>query len=207
MFKTEPFKIKGSKMHRLICSRWFSRSGWLILPPLAALIVCAVSTGRYEWAIVALMYLFIVIPMIFAPVYINYCFRELPRIQTLYHTLTIDDYGKIGIIPVREEPKGKDNDKNDKNNNGYDKTGYTMPCNVIPPIFVESDRITDLKQKGSSLIIITGKSPSDVIVLDTDVAAHSYNHDGTVDAVDNLHEIIIDNYIKRLSGSGRLTEV
>ena len=91
----EPFRVQSGDYLRQLGRMYLAqRWPWLAVPPLACGVIAA-GLADVRWLIVALMVLFIVIPMVLALAYINYALSLEARWSLLEKSITLTDDGLL----------------------------------------------------------------------------------------------------------------
>lgn len=101
---TGPCSVSAGDYLRELVSLWLPRNWWMIvLPPLPFAALCA-FTGDLRWAIVALMVIFIVLPMLLSLLYFWHMLAPELRLSLLPHRAEISAEGlRIVYSPVSED--------------------------------------------------------------------------------------------------------
>jgi len=90
---TETCSVSAGDYLRELVSLWLPRNWWMIvLPPLPFVALCA-FTGDLRWAMVALMVIFIVLPMLLSLLYFWHMLAPEVRLSLLPHTAEISREG------------------------------------------------------------------------------------------------------------------
>jgi hypothetical protein len=100
VYTTRAFRLKPSQYVKAIASMWITRWWWIFAVPLAVILLMAVAMD-VRFYVVALMMIFIIIPMILGLVYFNYALTPEACFSTINHTITVSRVG-LRVDYVRE---------------------------------------------------------------------------------------------------------
>ena len=125
---------------------WMITRGWLLFIPLIAIAIIAVVSKDVRWAIVAVTYLLVCIPMILTPVVFNQILTPKARRQLALKTVEFDSAKNV-IISFY--------DMDEENDRFVLTDRETIPNSGIKGVFhLFSTTVVWLKSSGIELILI-----------------------------------------------------
>ncbi|MBD5369456.1 MAG: hypothetical protein HDR83_09385 [Bacteroides sp.] len=95
--KSEPFTSSPSAYLRYTMLVWMMSRGWLLFIPLFVSVALASVLGDIRWAIVAVAYMLVCVPMILTPVALKYILTPSARRQLALKSVEIDPDRNIAI--------------------------------------------------------------------------------------------------------------
>ena len=104
MKKTNPFVTTSGDYLSVLLSLWLPRYGWLVITPI---LVCGVLGAVFDerLMLVALMLLFIVVPMLMSFLYTYYMLTPEARRAVIRKTVEIDEGRSIRLIYLPDEKR------------------------------------------------------------------------------------------------------
>ena len=138
MKKTRPFSTTSGDYLSVLISLWLPRYGWIIILPIA---LCAALGFVFDerLLLVALMLLFIVVPMLMSFLYTYYMLTPEARRAVLRKEVEIADGEYIRLTYLNPESQETEDDGNNKDSRmllpvaGKDSRVKSAPLRLPPP--------------------------------------------------------------------------
>lgn len=100
---TRPFTVQSGDYFAVLIRQWVPRWGWVMLLPVSAAVFAAVLLSDERYLLVALMLVFIVIPMVMTFLYTYYMLTPEVRRAILPQQAEISPGNWINLIPEGDE--------------------------------------------------------------------------------------------------------